>query len=30
MVMEIVLQALEQLAPTYPPGRASLAAVRVE
>lgn len=30
MVMQILLQALEQLAPAYPPGRASLAAVRVE
>jgi PPK2 family polyphosphate:nucleotide phosphotransferase len=30
MVMEILLQALEQLAPAYPPGPASLAGARVE
>jgi len=30
MVMQIVLQALEQIAPAYPPGPASLAGVRVE
>jgi PPK2 family polyphosphate:nucleotide phosphotransferase len=30
MVIEILLHALEHLAPAYPPGRASLAGVRVE
>jgi PPK2 family polyphosphate:nucleotide phosphotransferase len=30
MVMEILLQSLEQLAPAYPPGPASLIGVRVE
>jgi PPK2 family polyphosphate:nucleotide phosphotransferase len=30
MVMQIVLQVLEQIAPAYPPGPASLAGVRVE